>query len=121
MIEGTTKREPKKDVCHFAIILEVIFQNWFPLEGVESQEKKTHAEQPQEGKGRRDNLKERFINNKRLLNPTHIFPKKEKWLEIRTTRRTILKFKCDDDERKPMHKRQKRQEDTIMKGNIDPQ
>jgi hypothetical protein len=39
MIEGTTKREPKKDVCHFAIILEVMFQNWFPLQGVESREK----------------------------------------------------------------------------------
>jgi hypothetical protein len=33
MIEGTTKREPKKDVCHFAIVLEVLFQKWFPLNG----------------------------------------------------------------------------------------
>ncbi len=24
-IEGTTKREPKKDVCHFAIVLGVMF------------------------------------------------------------------------------------------------
>ncbi len=38
MIEGTTKKEPKNDVCHSAIILEVLFQKWFPLEGVESQE-----------------------------------------------------------------------------------
>jgi hypothetical protein len=40
MIEGTTKREPKKDVCHFSIVLEVLFQNWFPLDGIESQERK---------------------------------------------------------------------------------
>jgi hypothetical protein len=33
MIEGTTKREPKKDVRHSAIVLEVLFQTWFPLEG----------------------------------------------------------------------------------------
>jgi hypothetical protein len=34
MIEGTTKlREPKKDVCHFSIVLEVMSQKWFPLEG----------------------------------------------------------------------------------------
>ncbi len=26
MIEGIAKREPKKDVCHFAIVLKVIFQ-----------------------------------------------------------------------------------------------
>jgi hypothetical protein len=25
MIEGTAKREPKKDVCHYVIILEVLF------------------------------------------------------------------------------------------------
>jgi hypothetical protein len=33
MIEGTTKREPKNDVCHFAIVLKVMFLKWFPLEG----------------------------------------------------------------------------------------
>jgi hypothetical protein len=36
MIEGITKRKPKKDVCHYAIVLEVMFWKWFPLEGVES-------------------------------------------------------------------------------------
>ncbi len=35
VIEGTTKRKPKKDVCHFAIVLEVLFQKWFPLQGEE--------------------------------------------------------------------------------------
>jgi hypothetical protein len=25
MIEGIAKREPKKDVCHFAIVVEVLF------------------------------------------------------------------------------------------------
>jgi hypothetical protein len=41
-------------------------------------------------------LRERFIKNKRPLNPTHIFPKKKKkQLEIRTTIRAIqcLSFK----------------------------
>jgi len=33
MIEGTNKKEPKKDICHFAIVLKVLFQKWFPLEG----------------------------------------------------------------------------------------
>jgi hypothetical protein len=40
MIEGTTKREQKKDVCHYAIVLEILFQKWFPLEGAGSHEKK---------------------------------------------------------------------------------
>ncbi len=40
MIEGTTKRKPKKDVRHFVIVLKVLFQKWFPLKGVEPQEKK---------------------------------------------------------------------------------
>jgi hypothetical protein len=43
MIEGITKREPKKDVCHFAVVLEVMFHKWFPLEGIEPHEKKKHA------------------------------------------------------------------------------
>jgi hypothetical protein len=33
MIKGTAKREPKKDVCHFVIVLEVLFHKWFPLKG----------------------------------------------------------------------------------------
>jgi hypothetical protein len=91
MIEGTSKKEPKKDVCHFAIVLEVLFQKWFPLERAKSQEKKKHAKQPQEDKRRRrNNLRERFIKNKRPLNPIHISPKKEKQPKTRTTRRTIL-------------------------------
>jgi len=35
-------------------------------------------------------LRERFIENKRPLNLTHIFPKKEKKPKIRTLRRVIL-------------------------------
>jgi hypothetical protein len=34
MIKGIAKRKLKKDVCHFVIVLEVVFQKWFPLEGV---------------------------------------------------------------------------------------
>jgi hypothetical protein len=33
MIKGIAKRKPKNDVCHFAIILENLFQKWFPLNG----------------------------------------------------------------------------------------
>jgi hypothetical protein len=40
MIKGTTKRKPKNGVCHYTIVLEVLFQKWFPLEGEESQERK---------------------------------------------------------------------------------
>jgi hypothetical protein len=43
-------------------------------------------------------MRERFIKNKRFLNSTHIFPKKDKQLETRTTRRDILMFHFDDDE-----------------------
>jgi hypothetical protein len=46
MIEGTTKREQKKDICHSAIIVEVLFQKWFPLEGAGSHEKKKQVKQP---------------------------------------------------------------------------
>jgi hypothetical protein len=35
-------------------------------------------------------LRERFIKNKRPLNHAHIFPRKEKQLETRTTKRGIL-------------------------------
>jgi hypothetical protein len=45
-------------------------------------------------------LWERFIKNKRLLNLAHIYPKKEKQLETRTTKRTILMSQSDDDEKK---------------------
>jgi hypothetical protein len=31
MIKGTTKKKSKKDVCHYAIVLEVMFQKWFQL------------------------------------------------------------------------------------------
>jgi hypothetical protein len=43
-------------------MLEVIFQKWFPLVG----------EKPQEDRKGKESLRERFIKNKRLLNPTHI-------------------------------------------------
>jgi hypothetical protein len=43
MIEGITKREPNKKLCHSTVVLKVLFQKWFQLEGAESQEKKKHA------------------------------------------------------------------------------
>jgi len=51
-------------------------------------------------------LRGRFIKNKRPLNPTHISPKKEKQVKTKTTERTILMSKSDDDEeRKILQKR----------------
>jgi hypothetical protein len=41
---------------------------------------------------RKESLKERFIKNKRPLNPTHISPKKEKQLKTGTTIRVVLMF-----------------------------
>ncbi len=38
MIEGIAKINFKKYVCHSTIVLEVMFQKWFPLQGVESYE-----------------------------------------------------------------------------------
>jgi hypothetical protein len=73
MIEGTTKIELKKDVCHYAIVLEILFQKWFPLKGAKPQEKNKQTKQPQEDKRRRDNLREKFIKNEKPLNLTHIF------------------------------------------------
>jgi hypothetical protein len=35
-------------------------------------------------------MRERFIKNKRPLNPTHIFPKKEKKPKTTSVRKTIL-------------------------------
>jgi hypothetical protein len=37
------KEQPKKDVFHFAIVLEVLFQKGFPLEGAKPHEKKKQA------------------------------------------------------------------------------
>ncbi len=65
---------------------------------------------------------ENFINNKRPLNPTHISLKKEKQLETKTTRRAVLMSQFDDDEKRDtLQKKQRKQEDIAMKGNIDPQ
>jgi hypothetical protein len=45
-------------------------------------------------------LRERFIENKRPLNPTHIFPKKEEQIEIRTTKKIIIMPQSSNDEEK---------------------
>ncbi len=36
MIKEIAKKEQKKEICHSAIVLEVLFQKWFPLEGTKS-------------------------------------------------------------------------------------
>ncbi len=78
MIKGTTKIELKKDLCHYVVILQVLFQKWFPLQGAEPQEKKKQIQQPQEYRRRKETSKERFVKNKRLLNFAHFSPKKDK-------------------------------------------
>ncbi len=90
MIEGTTKREPKKDVSHFVIVLEIIFQKWFLVKGAEPLEKKKQSEQPHEEKRRKENLRAKFIKNKKPFNLAHIFLKKEKEQKTRTTRRIVM-------------------------------
>jgi hypothetical protein len=60
MIEGIAEREPKKDVCHSAIVLKVLFQKWFPLEGIEPQEKKKQPKRPQEDRIRKEIMRKRF-------------------------------------------------------------
>ncbi len=82
MIEGIAKKKPQKDVYHFANVLEVLFQKWFPI-GAEPQEKKKHKEHPQEDRKRKETLREKFIKNKRPLNLTHIF------LETKNNQRPI--------------------------------
>jgi hypothetical protein len=60
MIGGTTKRKPKKNVRHFAIVLEVLFHKWFPVQGAKPQEKKKQTKQPHEDRRRKETLRERF-------------------------------------------------------------
>jgi len=53
-------------------------------------------------------LRKRFIKNNKPLNPTHIYPKKEKELQTRTTKKVVLMSQFDDDEeRVTMLNRQK--------------
>ncbi len=89
MIEGTTKKESKKDVCHFTIILEVLFQKWFSSKGAKPQEKKNQSEQPKEEKKKKETLRKRFIK-KRPLNTAHIFLKKEKEPKTKTTKKIVM-------------------------------
>jgi len=49
---------------------------------------------------KKNTMKERFIKNKRPLNPAHIFPTNDKQPKTRTTRRVVLMFKFNDDEEK---------------------
>jgi hypothetical protein len=50
----------------------------------------SRSEQPQEDMKRKNNLRERFIKNKRHLNPTHISPKKRKQPKTETTKKIVL-------------------------------
>jgi hypothetical protein len=55
-------------------------------------------EQPQQDKGRKGTLKERFIKNMRPLNLTNISSQKEKQLKTRIIRRVVMMSYFDDDE-----------------------
>ncbi len=56
-------------------------------------------------------------------NLTYIYPKKEKQLKTKTIRRVVLMSQSndDEDERWTLLKRQKIQEDIIVRGIINPQ
>ncbi len=83
---------------------------------------KKKIEQPQEDKRKKDIMRERFIKNKRPLNPTYISSKKEKQFKTKTTRRVILMSQSnDDEERETMLRRQGKYEDIVMRGSINPQ
>ncbi len=74
------------------------------------------------GQEKKGEFEGEVIKNKRPLNTTHIFPKKEKQLEVRITRRVLMMSQIDDDEEKEtLQKKQVKQEDTTMRGNINPQ
>jgi hypothetical protein len=34
--QRNSKKKPKKNVYHFASVQEVLFQKWFPIEGIEA-------------------------------------------------------------------------------------
>ncbi len=82
-------KKPKRVVCHFAIVLEVLFHKWFPVQRAKPQEKKKQTKQPHEDMRRKETLRERFKKT-RPLNHAHIFLRKDKQLETRTTKREIL-------------------------------
>jgi hypothetical protein len=64
-------------------------------------------------------MREKFIKNKKLLNLTYISPKKDKQIEIRTTKKIIMMSQSNDDEKREiLLKRKTRQEDITMRGNI---
>jgi hypothetical protein len=80
----------------------------------------TKLEKLHEDRTRKETLRERFIKNKRPLDPTHISPKKDKQPKTRTTKRVVM-MSHDDEQREIILKRQKKQEDTTMRGNVNPQ
>jgi hypothetical protein len=99
VIEGTTKRKPKKDVCHSTIILEVMFQKWFPLE--EQSHTRKRSKQSSHTRIREErNIWGRGLSKTKTSESYTIFPKKEQQLETRITRRTILMSYSDDEEEK---------------------
>jgi hypothetical protein len=51
MITRTTKKELEKHVCHSIIVLEILFQKWFPIKGAEPHEKKKQSEHHKRRRG----------------------------------------------------------------------
>ncbi len=87
MIEGIAKRELKKDVCHSARVLEVNFKRGFHQQ--EQSHRRKEVARAKGGHEKKREFKERFIKNKRPLNPTCISLKKEKQPNIRINRKAI--------------------------------
>jgi hypothetical protein len=51
-------KKPKRVVCHFAIVLEVLFHKWFPVQRAKPQEKKKQTKQPHEDMRRKETLRD---------------------------------------------------------------
>ncbi len=76
-------------LCHSprSFVLKVVSNRRSRAIGEEKQ-----VEQPEEDKRRKERLRKKFIENKRLLNHRHMSLKKDKHLETKTTKRTFLMF-----------------------------
>ncbi len=67
-------------------------------------------------------MRERFIKNKKPLNFAYISFKKEKQPKTKTIRKVVMMSQSnDDEEREILWKRQRKQKDIAMKGNINLQ
>jgi hypothetical protein len=53
MVEGIANRKPKKDVCHFAIVLKVLFKKLYIVKGVEHKRRRNRMNSHKRRRGRK--------------------------------------------------------------------